>query len=218
MLPRALVAAVLETRLGRELRDESFWESVLHFLIRCPELDLARVGRIVDYLHDRLASSQPELCMKGRTPASLWRLVSEWHRELGRSVAGGADWPRSRLREFAWTERVVFRQGDSVHAEDHAWEIHELCGVPALRDEGRAMRHCVLTYAEACIGRRTSIWSMRVETPNEFRRVLTIEVDMGRRPIVQARLAVHAPVGGGARALRRWAEQERLTMVESLRI
>jgi hypothetical protein len=158
------------------------------------------------------------LSMKGRTPASLWKLVTEWHRELGRSAFAGTHWPRSGLREHAWTERVVFRKGDALHAEDHAWSIHELSSTTALRDEGRAMRHCVLTCAQACIARRTSIWSMRVETPNQFVRVLTIEVDMGRRRIVQARRRFNALPSEAERVrLARWAERERLSTSESLR-
>jgi hypothetical protein len=42
------------TRLGKVLENEEFWESVLHFFVNHPCLDLAQVGPVVDFLqHQR---------------------------------------------------------------------------------------------------------------------------------------------------------------------
>jgi hypothetical protein len=229
----ALAAAVLATRLGQEIGNESFWETVVRFFVNAPELDLAHIGPIVDYLqHQRfggrtgftrsgeyglLPPPRPDLSLKGRTPASLLRLVGEWHRELGRAPVAGIGWTRSSLRELSWIERVVIRKDDDVRTEVRSWSIRELCSAEELRAEGRAMRHCVATYASKCTARQSSIWSMQLETPRGPRHALTIEVDMTRRRIVQARRKCNArPREAEGAILRSWAEREGLTVEEVL--
>jgi hypothetical protein len=215
----ALATAVLSTRLGRELEDETFWETVIRFFVNAPELDLAHVGPIVDYLQHRRSPRSPEFSMKGRTPASMLRLVGEWHRELARAPVGRVAWSRSRLRELTWTERVVVRKEDEMRVEQRAWSIRELCSDKELRAEGRAMGHCVAMYASRCAAGRSSIWSMRFETPHEVRRILTIEVDMSRRRVVQARRRFNALPTEDERALvGRWASREFLSMAELRRM
>ncbi len=49
------------------------------------------------------------------------------------------------------------------------------------------MRHCVATYAERCARRQTSIWSMQMENQRGRHCMLTIEVDLFKRTICQAR-------------------------------
>ena len=38
-------------RLGRSFEHEDFWRTVVHFFVNHPELDLAHVAPIVEYLH-----------------------------------------------------------------------------------------------------------------------------------------------------------------------
>ena len=63
--------AALETRLGKAIDDEDFWEEVLQFFVNHPELPLDQVGPVVDFL----AQETPQIDVKGRTCASLLRLV-----------------------------------------------------------------------------------------------------------------------------------------------
>jgi hypothetical protein len=232
----ALAKAILVTRLGQVLENEAFWETVIQFFVNAPDMGLEHVGPIVDYLQHRLFEShrvtarsgedgpgapfeRPEFSMAGRTPASLLRLVDAWHRELGRKPVARITWPRSTLREVTWIERVVVRKEDDVHTEEHVWSIRELCSADKLVAEGRAMRHCVATYTSMCAARTSSIWSMRVETPREHEhRILTIEVDMRRRRIVQARRKYNAlPTDAERAALGRWAAREGLGVEDVLR-
>ncbi len=53
----------------------------------------------------------------------------------------------------------------------------------ALLWEGRKMRHCVATYANAVARGRCSIWTVR----KNGRRVLTVEVRNSTRAIVQVK-------------------------------
>jgi hypothetical protein len=223
----ALAVAIASTRLGRELANEAFWETVVHFFVNAPDLDLEQVGPIVDCLHHQrfegpmgvapsgeygtLPPPQPGFSMKGRTFGSVMRLVTSWHRELGRTPASGSTWKRSDLNELEWIERVLVRRGDDVRTEARAWSIRELCSAEALRAEGRAMHHCVATYVPRCLSMRSSIWSMQVETPRGRHHVLTIEVDRTRRRIVQARRKFNALPREEERAvLLSWATRERL--------
>ena len=81
------------------------------------------------------------------------------------------------------------------------------------------MRHCVGTYAERCAKKRTSIWSMQVENQRGRRRVLTIEVDLPKRTICQARRKCNRlPKAGEREVMERWAAQEGLKFAESMRL
>jgi hypothetical protein len=228
-----LATAVAASRLGRELGNEAFWETVVRFFISTPELDLAQVGPIVDYLHHQrfegitgiaasgeygpLPPPQPAFSMKGRTAASLLRLVAAWHQERGRAPAAGVTWQRSDIEEHAWLERVVVRKNDEVRHETRAWSIRELCSADALRAEGSAMHHCVAMYVYKCTSKRSTIWSMQVETRQGRRRVLTIEVDTARRRIVQARRKRNAMPTEAERAnLSGWAARAGLALASTL--
>jgi hypothetical protein len=109
-----LARAVIATRLGKTFTDEEFWETVLHFFINHPRLDLAHVGPIVDFLQAQKFTltegvsvdgvlgpqppPQPDYTMKGRTVASVLRQVEEWHRQpmqTGLNCRGGPPHLRS---------------------------------------------------------------------------------------------------------------------------
>ncbi len=84
---KELARAIAATRLGRSFDSEDFWISVVHFFVNHPDLDLAQVGPVVDYLHHQrflpqevlmadgerveLGPPQPNLSMKGRTAEIL---------------------------------------------------------------------------------------------------------------------------------------------------
>jgi hypothetical protein len=94
---------------------------------------------------------------------------------------------------------------------------YELLSSGELYREGLAMQHCVASYVRACARRVSSIWSMKLENQVRRDRVMTIEVDMKRRMICQARRRRNArPSGKARKILERWARQERLTIAEHL--
>jgi len=210
--PEALVQAVLETRLGRIIDNEDYWEEVLQFFVNHPELPLDQIGPVVDFLEQE----KPQVSIKGRSVASLLRLVRRWHRDLGRRAIAHVSWPRAPLNEFRWLEKR--RLDENKERDDRLWTITELCTSRELVLEGRAMRHCVSTYVRACTGRRASIWTMQVETRKDKHRVLTIEVDLPRRRVVQARGKHNASPSPHERTVvRRWAEREGLFVSPAMR-
>jgi hypothetical protein len=224
----ALARAVARTRLGRVLENEEFWESVLHFFINHPGLDLAQVGPVVDFLQyqkfewkegvspegvfGKLPPSRPDYTMKGRTVASILRQLAAWYLELGREAnQPSVSWRRAPFKEF----RLI--QGEERLGNLRLWIITELLTSRALFLEGRAMRHCVATYREDCVRRKVSIWSMQVETPRGRQRALTIEVDIPKRVVCQVRGKCNRLPGANERAIvERWAEVEGLRVAVDL--
>jgi hypothetical protein len=226
----ALARVVVGTRLGKVLENEDFWESVLRFFINHPALDLGQVAPVVDFLqHQKFEwrdgvspdgvfgkqpPPQPDFSMKGRSAASICRLVDEWHKQLGHEMHEPTlSWRRSPVQDF----RLV--EGSEEQGNMRVWTITELLTSRALFLEGQAMRHCVATYAERCFRRQTSIWSMQVENQRGRRRVLTIEVDLPRRRVCQARRKYnHLPQRPEREVMERWAGQQGLNVSESMRI
>jgi hypothetical protein len=225
----ALARTVVGTRLGKVLENEEFWESLLHFLINHPSLDLAQVGPVVDFLqHQRFEWKEgvsahgvfgkrppprPDYTMKGRTVASILRQVEEWHKELGRDTnQPSITWIHAPFHDF----RLV--QGEEALGNMRVWTITEILTSRELFLEGQAMRHCVATYKDRCVRRQVSIWSMQVETQRGRLRVLTIEVDILKRTVCQARGKCNRLPSVSERAIvERWAEVEGLRVLEALR-
>jgi hypothetical protein len=219
----ALVTAVLATRVGADLGNGAFWRTAWRFLIaHSSSLDLAQVGPIVDFLqairHERTTVEtidgpllreppQPTFSLRGRSLASVIRLMDEWHRGLGLR-SDGYSWPGSRQRPLFVEEPAAEPARSS-----RWWEVVELTTSEQLRVEGAALQHCVASYAGSCWGGASRIWSMRVRGERTVRSLLTIQVDPRRNAIVQARGFRNRPAGGKAlEVLRAWAERERLRL------
>jgi hypothetical protein len=222
-----LADAIRATRLAEHFDHDVFWVSVLRFFIANPMLDTAHIGPIVDYLHDqRFAprnvfvergvmeqhpAAQPNLTMRGRSVTSLLAQVRRWHRQLAKEPAGNVEWPKSDIGEF------VFVEGRKESGNMRRWTLRELLSGKALNAEGRSMRHCVASYSSSCARRTTSIWSLEVEGFEGHSKVLTVEVRLGQKLICQARGKNNKPPDEKSRSvLRRWAEQEGLTLAPYL--
>jgi hypothetical protein len=224
----ALARAVVGTRLGRILENEVFWESVLFFFINHPSLDHFHIGPIVDFLQhqrfewrDGVSSNgvfgkvpppRPDFSVKGRTAASICRLVWEWHRQLGQeSSQPTVVWLHSPIKDFQRVE-------GSEHEENmRCWTITELLNNRALFLEGQSMRHCAASYLDRCVRRQISIWSMEIENPKGRHRVLTVEVDLAKRLICQARKKMNQrPQEQEMEVLKLWAVDQGLRISDTL--
>jgi hypothetical protein len=222
-----LVRAVAATRLGTDFEHDDFWTSVFRFLIANPALGVLHVGPVVDYLHgqkfapqevvsdsgvvERKPPPQPDLTMKGRTPAALLRQVEAWHAELAWRRLPRYAWPPSGIAPFEWTER------DERGADFRVWTIRELLNTEALVAEGQAMRHCVATYARSCAQGACSIWALEVVGPKGQSKLLTVEVRSATRVVCQARRKGNGlPTDEQRGILRRWAAQAGLRVGEDV--
>lgn len=211
-----LARAVIGTRLGTSFEHEDFWIEVLHFFVAHSKLDLAQIGPIIDFVHhqrfvrqvvtiapgviQQRQPPQPNFSVKGRTVASLLKLVREWHEDLGRIKQPHAEWCKSGIESFEFMEE----SGGNVRV----WTITELLDSHALVAEGRVMQHCVASYVSSCLHGKSSIWAMEVEIAEEKRKVLTIEVNPATRVIFQARGKCNVRPSEKQRdILRRWAQR-----------
>lgn len=218
-----MVRAVLATRSATDLRNGAFWRTVWMFLIgHAHAIDLAQVGPMIDFIqtirHERVAVEtpggivmrdppQPLFSIKGRTVLSMLRLMQQWHRRLG-IANGGLTWAPSRLRPMQLEEPS---QEPSVPPA--VWQLIELTNGAQLRTEGAALRHCVASYADRCWRGTSRIWSLRVRRGEHLRHVLTIEVDLPRRAVVQARGWRNSTASGKPlRLLEEWTMRERLRL------
>jgi hypothetical protein len=213
-----LVRSILRTRVGTDFTRDEFWVGVFRWLVEHPMLDAVHHGPILDYLHNqkfvatalnpragrpgepRLLAPQPNLTMKGRNPETLLAAVNEWHRRLGRDRTA---------RPTAWAPcgLPAFRHEEGTGAARRVYTIEELLSSRALDDEGRAMSHCVGSYAASCASGRTAIWSLKeTDDVGQETRLLTLEVTVGSRQIVQARRRFNAlPTQKELSLVGRWA-------------
>lgn len=218
---RRLADAVVSSRLGTHFENEEFWSSVIRFFVRHPQLACAQVAPIVDYLqHQRFEvvdaflapgvraqqpPPQPNLSMKGRSLESLLRAVERWHRELGRGRASALEWEPSGVGELEWETGTP---GKTLRV----WRIRELLSGRELHAEGRAMRHCVASYAQACARGSCSIWTVELHAFEGVSKRLTIELSPSG-VVVQCRGRFNALPGEHELAVvRRWADQEGLQL------
>ncbi len=231
----ALVAAVLASRLGRSLEHGELLRPLLELFVRL-EVDPEHVGPIVDYVRaiklewregfrddgsfGPLPPPEPELDLRGRTLASLLRRVDAWHLALGRAPLADTTWRPSRYAPLRVEERRPLPrrdEHDNAHArgddeprhELRIFTITEVLSSYELAREGREMRHCVATYVGECVAGRASIWSLRMESKEGMRRLLTIEIDPRAGRMRQARRKCNARAGEKERALvTEWAARE----------
>ena len=193
----ALVEALLASAIGTDFKRDDFWLTVVRFFVNHPMLDRAQVGPIVDYLDHRRhrnlpamlidgrlvepGPAQPNLTMRGRSPEVLLRQVRQWHGRLSRlkDHATPQKWPTCGVPGLARIE------GDGPNAV--LWGLEELCDSRELIAEGRRMRHCVATYVGSCARGSVAIYAMTRTQGNQIKAVLTVEVRVASREIVQAR-------------------------------
>ncbi|QDT92621.1 PcfJ domain-containing protein [Gimesia algae] len=223
------LARILSTRtlLSLPRYDTPFWNSVIHFLVKYQPISVDETVEIVNFVFQQRYEPaekvwgpgagetpvQPQFSLKGRSLMSLRRHMVHWQSDLieqGMMPPPGV----SRL-DFPW-DRCSIR-AYHCEQEDAVWSIEELLTPRQLQNESRRMNHCVSDYIGACIGRSTTIWSMKVKTGRRRRRQLTIEVHPQKKIIFQASGKNNCDPSGTVKdILNRWAAQEGLTLNESI--
>jgi hypothetical protein len=217
-----LARAVINSPLRDALVDEPFWLSVVQFFVANPMLDPHQVGPIIDWIQNQRfvgeprqivngvarggAIPQPNFSMKGRTVESVLRQVERWHRDLNRATTKSAlAWPTCGIRGY---ERVEGNEGSQKIVR-----IDEVLTSTELLHEGRAMHHCVASYARTCSRGAVAIFSLKLDSGAGFDRRLTIELDVRSKRVIQARGRFNAlPQPLEERYLRNWATATGLTI------
>lgn len=220
-----LARTLVKTLLGEPTVDEPFWATVVQFLISNGPIQSEEVTAIVYFVQRQRFEPaeivwgagagqqplQPEFSLAGWSLSDLRQHIANWQEELGCRMS----LPTRERPELQWVPMQV--EPFVLRAGDQCWTIRELLTPSELQIEGGIMRHCVGRYVSACRHRRTSIWSMRVETKEVQKRVLTIEVQPKTRLICQAKgRANTAPCPISHRILQLWAVQAGLQIDGSI--
>jgi hypothetical protein len=179
---RQLVAAINNL----DLSYSEFWTTVIQFFINNPMLDRYQVGPIVDYIkHQKFSSNAPEpnLSMKGRTADSLLKQVENWHAKLRKEKPKKQmEWKTSGIPGFEKVEGLEYK------SNYRNWKITELLTSNELYAEGKTQKHCVGSYSYSASSGRVAIFSLRkIDVARQEEIVLTIEVNLMSKAIVQAR-------------------------------
>ncbi len=195
-----LVEQLLATRLVEHFDDPERWRVALQWLVNCGDsVELLHVRPLIDFLHANITM----LDLRGRTFASVMRLVQAWHGALGRARAHHSTWASSNL------PGLVVPVAPTVERPRPAqWLMTELLDDQQLAHESAVMRHCVASYAWRCQAGRSSIWSLRHRWLDDFstRSVLTVEVHLKSKTVVQVRGKANAsPAAWSMQLVRRWA-------------
>jgi hypothetical protein len=211
-----LAQAIDLTRLAWQLWepvDEEWWVGVLHWFANHPELDVAHVTPIVEFVRSQRYGDPeveqppaPAFSMKGRTPAALLRLVEEWHAEVdGRRHCPYTELGPSGIRPGRW--QIEAESGTEV------WTIEEILDSSSLREEGHRMHHCVGRYLSLVKKGPCSIWSMRKRRGDLVRRATTIQLNHASRRIVQCRGPCdRQPKPEEKAILKLWAQENGLSV------
>jgi len=226
---RRLVDALRGTRLIKNYSNDEFWLNVIRFFIANPMLDVSHVNPIIDFIWNQkfqnrrvfvergvveeIDPPQPNFNMKGRTPDTLLRQVNDWHRTLGKKRRqGNLIWEHSNIGELHLSDR------SGAKDKTINWHIRELLSTEELIDEGRALKHCVYTYADSCVSGKTSIWSLEIEDEGSRKKVLTIELLLGEKLIRQVRgKGNRSPTQKEKNLLMRWVRKENLEIADYVR-
>ena len=215
-----LCIAILGSRIGEDFSENEFWQTVITFFIENPMLDRQHVGPIIDYLHaqkfaveeliigpgeiERRQAPQPHLSMRGRNPNTLLRNMEQWHQQLHKyKNTRNAYFKRTGVKEFA------YRTGPK-HSQV-IWTIRELLSAAELRAEGKAMNHCVGSYAASCLKGNCSIWTLESKHPEGVvKKHQTIELNK-QHVIVQSRGKYnYLPDDQEMNVIKAWAQAEKL--------
>jgi hypothetical protein len=129
--------------------------------------------------------------------------MDEWHRGLA-FERGGLSWARSPLSPMTIEIPPVDPSGAPTR-----WQFVELTNSEQLKAEGRALQHCVASYASRCWRGACRIWSLRSIRADKVRSIVTLEIDLVKRAIVQARgFGNSYPSSRRLQIIRLWARRE----------
>ncbi len=163
----------------RYLEDIEYWQRAASMVadIVVDFQNNLNITDCVDFLEYMKYRSDRPYSLQGRTVRSLNRAIHEWHQRIYTDH-------NSTYLDAEWTAQADELDLHFTYLEEDYACLQILSG-KALDEEGKKMKHCVMTYAPSCIKRHCSIWSLRSKKKNKFKPLLTLEVI--DKTVVQAR-------------------------------
>jgi hypothetical protein len=203
-----LAQAVFNTYLGNHLgtREQEVWRHTLfQWLVKQEDLDQATLTMLLEYLESRQAD-EASFMIARRSQAVLLTDARNW-----RGWAPPKAVEPDRRFEPSGFPGGAWELGEGV---DRArWSMAEILDMPSLRREGRAMEHCVATYAQQIVEGECAIWSLQKDGVQATKRAVTIQVDRTTSSIVQVRGKRNRnPTRVEKAVIERWAAEAALTI------
>ena len=178
---------------------ETFLDSMIAWFSKNPMLDPEQFGPIMDFILIKRAEDK-NFSMKGRSAMAVIKAMEDWHQDLAKKkIAQNKEYKPSGLKSahYEYDHRTSSGNYERVH-----YDIKEILNSKELHAEGKALRHCVLSYSGSIEAGNCSIWSMKL---NEY-RAITIEVRA--RSIVQARGSCNRRASSEEfKIMQRWANE-----------
>src|SRR5215468_12116181 len=160
-----IVLRIARSRIAQASRAElGFWRVAVRFFCAHPTT-VEEMDDLRDYLAD-CRRCNPEFSLKGRTLASLGRLMREWHRDLeaiarieaarrraeaaharahgrapAREASADGSWPGAAIKDWSWSPATKDR------SKREEYLVIQLRTAADFVAETRAMHHCVASYA-----------------------------------------------------------------------
>ena len=173
----------------------SWMSELTGFLERHPNMTSSEINQLLDFLiYQKIRRYSlkipkstyyvdidplfPDLSLKGRTLASVQRLMEKWQEYLSvlKMTGANGNLPNSKFKGF--THRMT---------NGRVYTFKQILTIKDLIMEGKRMNHCVGQYVPECMRGDSSIWSLQLRLPNrKIKKVLTIEVLEKEARICQA--------------------------------
>jgi len=146
-----------------------------------------RFTEVFDWANHRFTEGQrgsgSPFQWKGRSPASVLRMAAEYREEIRLTEERARAERQQRLAGQPVTWHSHGWDWQCTEENDIVWSAHELLSRHDLAEEGCAMHHCVVMYAERCVQGQCAIFSIR----RNGSRVLTVELELPGRKLCQIR-------------------------------
>ena len=178
----------------------------IQFWIRAAELFLNAIANNIvliasdctDYLEYVKYQRNNNFTLRGRTSTSFAREINLWHNRIYENHGVNYD-------HLKW--RGLNKKNLYFNFENNEYFCKQLKSGKALDKEGKALKHCVYTYANRCLDGNLSIWSLRkLSKKNKPKKIITIEVEFDT--IVQARGSHNRlPSKNELAIIKDWAER-----------
>ena len=211
-----VAAGIASTPLRHSFDNNDFWMTVIKFFIENPMLVSSHYRQVYDYIYAQKFGAngqpppQPNFSMHGREPNTLMRQVDQWHEQLARQRGGNLY--NSTPVPQSWEScgiKGYMKEGKNGKIDIHT--ITEILTCNDLFEEGKAMHHCVGSYARLCADKTVAIFSLTHTTEDGDEKMATIEVRVKSKEITQIRKSCNVlPTSDDMAIIRKWAKDEGL--------
>ena len=182
---------LFEAGFGNNFENDIFWKTFFKFLVDNPMFDYRKIQEVKDYVNYlkfgttmvggengviKYERIKPNFTFKNRNPQTLLDETERWHtvktKRKGHFLKA---WHGFEVEGFYSKTKKKLKHGGDNFIEHF---IHQILSSEELKEEGRALGHCVGSYSQSCANGKTSIWSLQIRSTLNpgIKRLVSIEV------------------------------------------